>query len=177
MKRCIVIGCLGSGKSTFSKMLHRATGLPLYHLDMMYWKEDRTSVSREIFLNILKEVLNKDCWIIDGNYESMMEMRMEKCDTVFFLDYPVEVCMEGIMSRRGKERSDMPWTEKSHEFDEEFLEWVKKFDIESRPKVLELLARYDDKEIVIFKSRTEAREYLFRFGDEFIKPTRRRDLL
>ena len=159
MNRIIVIGCPGSGKSTFSKVLHRATGIPLYHLDMMYWNKDKTKVPREIFLRNLNETLDKDCWIIDGNYESTMEMRIEKCDTIFFLDYPMAVCVEGIMSRRGKERSDMPWIEKSDEIDEEFLNWVKKYNVESRPKVMELLAKYEEKEIIVFHSREEAKEY------------------
>jgi adenylate kinase family enzyme len=156
----IVIGCPGSGKSTFSKGLHSAIGIPLYHLDMMYWKEDRTKVPRELFLKRLNEVLDQDRWIIDGNYESTMEMRIEKCDTIFFLDYPMEVCVEGIMSRRGKERSDMPWIEKTDEIDEVFLEWVRNYNVESRPKVLELLEKYEDKEIIVFRSREEAKEYL-----------------
>ncbi|MCR5737880.1 MAG: adenylate kinase [Eubacterium sp.] len=160
MNRIIVIGCPGSGKSTFSKALHGATGIPLFHLDMMYWKEDKTKVPRELFLRKLNDVLEQGLWIIDGNYESTMEMRIEKCDTVFFLDYPMEVCVEGIMSRRGKERSDMPWVEKPDEIDEEFLEWVKNYNVESRPKVLEILAKNEEKEIIIFHSREEAEEYL-----------------
>ncbi|MCR5836432.1 MAG: adenylate kinase [Lachnospiraceae bacterium] len=160
MKRIIVIGCPGSGKSTFSKALHKTTGIPLYHLDMMYWNKDRTKVQRELFLRKLNEVLDQDCWIIDGNYESTMDMRIEKCDAVFFLDYPIELCIEGIMSRRGKERSDMPWVEKPDEIDEGFLEWVKNYNVESRPKVLEILAKNVEKEIIIFHSREEAKEYL-----------------
>ncbi|MCR5704254.1 MAG: adenylate kinase [Eubacterium sp.] len=160
MNRIIVIGCPGSGKSTFSKALHKTAGIPLYHLDMMYWNEDRTTVQRDLFLRKLNEILEQERWIIDGNYESTMEMRIEKSDTIFFLDYPVEVCIEGIMSRRGKERSDMPWVEKPDEIDEEFLEWVRNYNVESRPKVLELLAKNEDKEIIIFHSREEAKEYL-----------------
>ena len=133
----------------------------------MYWKEDKTKVPREIFLRKLNEVLDKDCWIIDGTYESTMELRIEKCDTIFFLDYPVEVCIEGIMSRRGKERSDMPWVETSDEIDEEFLNWVENYNVESRPKVMELIDKYEGKEIIVFQSREEAKEYLNR-SDETV---------
>ena len=111
MKKIIVIGCPGSGKSHFSRELNKITEIGLYHLDMMYWNADKTTVERSIFLERLTDVLNKDAWIIDGNYTSTMELRMSMCDTVFFLDLPVEVCLEGVSQRRGKSRGDMPWIE------------------------------------------------------------------
>ncbi len=160
MKKIIVIGCPGSGKSTFSKKLNTITGIPLYHLDMIYWNEDRTKVPREVFLKEMDSIIDKDRWIIDGNYGSTMEKRMAACDTVIFLDYPTEVCISGIMKRRGKTRSDMPWIETSDEVDAEFLSWVNDYNIESRPVVMELLKKYNDKEIIIFTSRDEANEYL-----------------
>ena len=160
MKKIIVIGCPGSGKSTFSKKLNKITGIPLYHLDMIYWNEDRTKVPRHVFIKEMDSIIDKDSWIIDGNYESTMEKRMVACDTVIFLDYPTNVCISGIMERRGKTRSDMPWIEKSDEVDEEFLTWVNDYNIESRPLVMELLKKYNDKEIIIFTSRDDTNEYL-----------------
>ncbi len=158
MKRVIVIGCPGSGKSTFARALHQKTGIPLFHLDMLYWNANKTSVEKEVFLQRLNEVLTKDSWIIDGNYGSTMEMRINECDTVFFLDFPLEVCLDGLASRRGKPRSDMPWVEEGN--DEEFIEFVKSYNTESRPKVLELLKKYSNKNIVVFHSRNEASEYI-----------------
>ena len=108
MKKVIVIGCPGSGKSWFSRALHDKTGIPLYHLDLMYWRADRTTVDKVVFRERLRSTIEKEEWIIDGNYGSTMEMRMEACDTVFFLDYPVEVCLSGMEERRGKSRPDMP---------------------------------------------------------------------
>lgn len=162
MKKVIVIGCPGSGKSSFSRALHDVTGIPLYHLDMMYWNADRTVVEKSVFRERLSDTLQKDEWIIDGNYGSTMEMRMQACDTVIFLDYPLEVCLEGIKSRRGKERTDMPWIEAEDEEDAEFIEFIKSYNSESRPKVMELLERYKDKNIVIFRNRGEGSEFLRR---------------
>lgn len=153
MKKVIIIGCPGSGKSTFSRALHERTGLPLYHLDMLNWNSDRTTVSKEVFRERLQSVLALDSWIIDGNYGSTMEMRMTECDTVFFLDFPYEICIDGIRERKGKSRSDMPWTET--EDDEEFLEFIRNFEKESKPKILSLLQKYNEKNIVILKSRNE----------------------
>ena len=158
MKRVIVIGCPGSGKSVFSRELHRRTGLPLYHLDNLYWNADRTTVPKDMFRARLSEILREDAWIIDGNYGSTMEMRMQACDTVVFLDYPTDVCISGIRERVGKKREDIPWTET--EVDAEFLSFVEQYEKDSRPKVVELLGRYADKRICVFESRADADAFL-----------------
>ena len=159
MKKIIVIGCPGSGKSTFSKALHSITNIPLCHLDMIFWNSDKTTVDRAVFLERLSKIIQNDEWIIDGNYESTMELRMQACDTVFFLDYPLDVCLRGIEERKGKARSDMPWIE-PEEYDAEFIAFIKNFNTQSRPKVMELLDRLSDKNIFIFKTRDQADEYL-----------------
>ena len=158
MKKIIVIGCPGSGKSTFARALHNKTGIPLYHLDMMYWNADKTTVEKSVFLERLSAVLEKDAWIIDGNYGSTMELRMAACDTVIFLDYPLEVCLDGIRERRGKPRSDMPWIET--EEDAEFLDFIKGFQEQQRPQMMELLAKYEHKECIVFINRNQADAFL-----------------
>ena len=160
MKKVIVIGCPGSGKSTFSRELHNITKLPLFHLDMMYWNADKSTVEKSVFLERLENVIQKEEWIIDGNYASTMELRLQACDTVIFLDYPVEVCLAGIAERKGKERADMPWVEPENEDDEEFMEFVRSYNSKNRPEVVMLLEKYSCKEIYIFKKREEAKEYL-----------------
>ena len=158
MKKVIVIGCPGSGKSTVSRTLHNKTGIPLYHLDMMYWNADKTTVEKSVFLERLFAVLEKDEWIIDGNYGSTMELRMVACDTVIFLDYPLDVCLGGIKERRGKPRSDMPWIET--EEDAEFIEFIKNYNEQQKPKVIELFEKYSDKNIIILESREQADAFL-----------------
>lgn len=159
MEKVIIVGCPGSGKSTFGRKLEGVTGLPLFHLDMMYWNEDRTTVPKEVFTKRLKSAMSNSNWIIDGNYSSSMEMRIKECDTVFFLDYSTNVCIEGVRERRGKYRSDMPWIENDKP-DEEFIEFINSFNLKSRPEVIELLKKYPSKNIIIFHSRSEAEEYL-----------------
>ncbi|MCM1524666.1 MAG: adenylate kinase [Ruminococcus sp.] len=159
MQKVIVIGCPGSGKSTFSKKLHDITGLPLYHLDMIRWNTDGKKIPRSDFMERLKETLNKDAWIIDGNYLSTMELRIRACDTVFFLDYPTDICIDGVKARKGRERTDMPFTALDDE-DDEFMKFINNYNSESRPAVTELLRRYSHKRIMIFKNRSEADSFL-----------------
>ena len=141
VKKIIVIGCPGSGKSTLSRELHSKTGIPLYHLDMLHWNADRTTVEKCVFLERLSNVLEKDAWIIDGNYGATMELRMQKCDTIIFLDYPLDICLDGISKRRGKPRSDLPWVE-PEQYDEEFIEFIKNYNSQRRPQVTQLLEKY-----------------------------------
>lgn len=160
MKKVMIIGCPGSGKSTFARSLTAKTGLPLYYLDMMYWNPDRTIKPKEEFRAALRETVALPEWIIDGNYGSTLELRLEACDTVIFLDYPLEVCISGVEERRGKPRPDMPWVET--EPDLEFIEFITKFNEESRPRIVGLLEQYKNKNVIVFTSRGEADEYLRR---------------
>ena len=159
MKKVIIIGCPGSGKSTFGRKLKDITGLPLYYLDMMYWNEDRTNVTKDIFLQRLQNAMSRSKWIIDGNYASTMEIRFSECDTVFFLDYEKEVCLDGVESRKGKVRPDMPWVE-SGDTDKEFLNFINNYNLESRHQVLDLMQKYSEKNIIVFHTREEAEEFL-----------------
>lgn len=162
MKKIIVIGCPGSGKSIFSIKLAEKTSLPLFHLDMLRWNDDRTMIDREVFLCRLNDVLALDKWIIDGNYGSTMEMRMALCDTVIFLDYETDICIKGVEERMGKPRPDMPWIET--ERDEEFMEYIRNYNTVNRPNVIALLEKYCDKNVVVFKSRQEADRFLTEVG-------------
>ena len=161
MKRVIVIGCPGSGKSRLSRALSERCGLPVYHLDLLYWNPDKTTVSSEVFRERLSAVLSLDEWIIDGNYSSTMEMRIAASDAVVFLDYPTEVCLEGARARIGKERPDMPWVEL--EEDAEFTEFIEKFRENERPRILALLEKYGGKRIFVLASRDEADAFVSLF--------------
>lgn len=158
MKKILIIGCPGSGKSRFARSLHAATGIKLIHLDLLYWNSDGTVVDKPIFRARLADALAGESWIIDGNYRATMEIRMQACDTVFFFDLPTEVCLAGIRERRGQPRPDMPCV--TDENDAEFLDSIRRYNTDNRPKVLELLERYSDRKIVIFRSRGEADDYL-----------------
>lgn len=157
MKRVIVIGCPASGKSTFSKKLAEATGLPLVHLDNVYFKPDGSSIAREEFDRRLGDLLSGDSWIIDGNYRRTLARRLAACDTVFLFDLPTEVCLEGARARVGVPRSDLPWTEK--ELAPEF-EWaIGEFRGKKLPEIYALLEGFGG-EKVIFTSREQADRYI-----------------
>lgn len=159
MKKVIVIGCPGSGKTTFAEKLQKETKLPLYYLDAVWHNPDKTHISREEFDKSILEIFATPEWIIDGNYSRTIEIRLKECDTVFLFDLPTEVCLQGATERIGKGRYDLPWLET--ELDPEFAGFIKEFKENSLPKIYNLLEKYkNEKQIVIFKSREEADEYL-----------------
>ena len=159
MKRILVIGCPGAGKSTFARKLRDLTGLPLYYLDRIYHRADRTTVSREEFDAALQQIMETDRWIIDGNYQRTLEMRLKECDTVFFLDYPLKDCLRGAASRVGTVREDMPWVES--EFDPEFRQYILDFPKEQLPGIYELIERYrSNVKIFTFHTREDADEWI-----------------
>lgn len=157
MKRVLIIGCPGAGKSTLARRLRDKTGLPLYYLDMIWHKEDETTVSQEEFDTRIDEILEMDEWIIDGSYFRTFKKRIERCDTVILLDLPTEVCLRSVERRIGTKREDMPWIEK--EFDPEFRQYIEKYKKTHALDFMNVLEKdamqNSEKEIIILRSRDE----------------------
>ena len=162
MKKIIVIGCPGSGKTTFAEKLHKVTDLPLYYLDANWHKPDRTHISREEYDQKLSEIFKTKEWIIDGNYSRTIEDRIRNCDTIFLFDLPTEICIQGATERLGKDRYDIPWVDT--ELDPKLKQEIEEFPDKVLPKIYELVDKYSEgKQIFIFKSRAQTDEYLDMF--------------
>ncbi len=155
MKRVLVIGGNGSGKSTFSAALGEKTGIPVVHLDRLFWRGGWNSVPRDEFDVLLAEELSKDCWIIDGNYTRTLTERLKYCDTVFYFDFSTIRCLLGVTSRviknYGKTRPDMA-DNCPERFSLEFYKGILSFNKRNRKRTHAALAD-SDAEVVIFKNR------------------------
>ena len=159
MQKIIVIGCPGSGKTTFARRLNEKTGIELFHLDAIWHRADKTHITREEFDLRLGEILALDSWIVDGNYTRTVRRRIEAADTVFLFDLPTEVCLDGATARLGQQRADMPWFET--ELDPEFRAEIERFRSEVLPRIYEVIDEYkDEKNTVVFRSREEAERFL-----------------
>lgn len=120
------------------------------------------TVSRAEFDARLTGLLRGDAWIIDGNYLRTLELRLRAADTVFLLDYPTGVCLEGARARIGTKREDLPWVEE--EFDPEFRQWIEDFSRDQLPEIRRLLEQYGEgREVHVFHSRAEADDWLRTF--------------
>lgn len=163
MNRVLVIGCPGSGKTTLSKALAQKTGLPLIHLDKIQWHGDWQCLRGEDFDRILEEEMKKPQWIIDGNYNRTIKMRLSYCDAVIYLDYPTPVSFLGALKRvtenYGRVREDMGGNCKE-KFDPAFFWFILTFNLKNRKKYHRILKECDDKNVIILKSRKDAEKFL-----------------
>ena len=111
MRRVLVIGCPGAGKSTLTRALAETLGLPAVYLDRLWWKSGWINRTRAEFDARLDAALAGDAWVMDGNYLRTLPRRLERCDAVLFLDYPRRLCLFRALRRilrwRGRNRPDM----------------------------------------------------------------------
>ena len=163
MERIMIIGCGGSGKSTLARQLGEKTGLPVIHLDKLFWRPGWVSLTREEFDVVHNAAIEEKKWILDGNFDRTMEPRIRRCDTVVYLDFSRIACLCGVMKRilttYGKVRPDMG-EGCPERFDLAFLQWVWNFNKNKREKNYRLLEQYGDKRIYILKNRKQVKEFL-----------------
>ena len=164
MERVMIIGSGGSGKTTLARQLGEKTGLPVVHFDQIFWSPGNWKhLEREEFDVLLQKELEKPRWILDGNYNRTLEPRLERCDTVIYLDFPRLVSFTGwlrrVIKNWGHAREDMAegcteW------FDPEMAKWVWTFNRKNRARYHQILAAQTDKTVHIFRSRRKVKQFL-----------------
>ena len=170
MKKILVIGSGGAGKSTFAGRLGRILNIEVIHLDVLYWNAGWVETPKPKWRKTVEELVKRDSWIIDGNYSGTFDIRFEACDTVIFLDVARPVCLWRVLKRRmvyrHRGRSDM--AEGCHEkFNLEFLRWIWGYPKRTRPTVLNLLEKYSQSKAAIYlRTRSEIEECLLRVTKE-----------
>jgi adenylate kinase family enzyme len=164
MRKVLVIGSGGAGKSAFAARLAERTGLPLIHLDALYWKPGWIETPKEEWARTVGELLARDAWVMDGNYGGTMDRRLAACDTVVFLDLPRTICLRRAVRRRitfhGRSRPDM--TEGCNErLAWEFVRWIWEYPKKRRPGILARLAALrPDQRAVVLRSPAEVQAFL-----------------
>ena len=163
MERVMIIGCGGSGKSTLARILGEKTGLPVVHLDQLFWKPGWVSLSKEEFDVVHREAISKEKWIIDGNFDRTIPERLARCDTVIYLDFSRVVCLMGVCKRvlttYGKVRPDMG-EGCPERVDLDFLKWVWNFNANKREKNYLLLNEAKGVETIVLKNRRAVKAFL-----------------
>ena len=164
MERIMIIGCGGVGKSTLARQLGKITGVPVVHLDQIFWSPGNWEhLEKQEFDDLMIREMEKPKWILDGNYNRTLQMRLEQCDTLIYLDFNRFTCIIGwlkrVITNWGKARIDMAPGCKEW-FDPEFAKWLWTFNGKYRKKYHAMLAEQTDKRIYIFKNRRQVRDFL-----------------
>lgn len=169
LSRVLVLGPPGSGKSTFARQLGAHLGLPVVHLDTLFWKPGWVESPDDEFIAKVSKAVEQDVWVIDGNYtRAGLVERVHRADVVVFLDLPRRLCLYRIVKRhfmyRKRSRPDL--TEGcperfDSEFFREFIPFAWRWHGLSRERKLEMLAAHPRPDSVrIVRSRRDARRLL-----------------
>ncbi|MFD2080114.1 hypothetical protein SAMN05421678_10553 [Actinopolymorpha cephalotaxi] len=157
-----MIGCGGSGKSHVARQLGQLLGAPVTHLDVVFYDEAWNRLPTEEFEAAQRDLVRSPTWVIDGNYNSTLHVRLPACDAVIFLDLPTRECFWGVLTRQaahghGQNRTHGVF----NRVDLDFLRYVATYRRRMRPRVLKKL---DDlaghAEIVTLTSRRQVRRWL-----------------
>ena len=167
MERVVVLGPGGAGKSELATAISRRTGLPVVHLDVLFWRQGWTPAPREQALRDFLAAVAGERWILDGNFLDDFgpdDPRFDRADTVIFLDLPRRTCLWRVLKRvvrdRGRRRPDLP--EGAYEgLDLALLRWIWRYPRTDRPRVLEILGDLDERvDVRQLRSRSDAQRYL-----------------
>ncbi|MEO6760477.1 MAG: AAA family ATPase [Saprospiraceae bacterium] len=168
MQRILILGSGGSGKTTFSRKLAAKTGLPLYHLDNLYWQPGWAALPKAEWQALVRTLTARDEWIMDGNYSSTVDLRVPRADAIFLLLLPPWRCLLNVLKRRVKyafagtsARPEMP-EGCPEKVDWAFLSWIWQYPRVHLPIVWEAVhtLKNDRVEVCVFKSYREIQEFL-----------------
>ena len=167
MKRVIIIGCGGAGKSTLARQLGAVTGLPVIHLDRLFWKPGWVEMPKDEFDRLLHREIEKEAWIMDGNFNRTLPERIACCDTVIYLDFNRVACLWGVLKRilttYGTVRPDMG-EGCPERVDLDFLKWVWNYNRNKRKRNYDLLHSANHAQIIVCKNRRDVRKLLKSLG-------------
>jgi adenylate kinase family enzyme len=164
MQRVLIIGPCGAGKSTLAFDLGKRLGLPVFHMDKLNWKPGWVEGGKDEIRRQLKTIVATDRWLIDGNYGGTLGERLERADTVVYLDFPISLCVARLLRRiwtyRGRTRPDM--TEGCPErFDLGFLIYLLRWNSGPRPRTEAKLKGHESK-VIRLKSPDALRHWMGR---------------
>ena len=152
MKRILIVGCSGAGKTTLALALGRRLQLPVHHLDQLWWQPGWVHDTRDNFDQKLAELLRSDSWVMDGDYSRTVRERLRYADSVIWLDYQRLRCLGRVLRRTislyGRSRSDMP-DGCPERFDWAFLRYVWNYKRDAGPKLAAALAEFTGKVVVM----------------------------
>lgn len=123
MKRILVIGSTGAGKTTLAQQLAETLDLHHIELDSLFWGPGWSETPREQFYAQLTPQISRDRWVIDGNYSFAREFVWPRADTAVWLDYPLPIILWRLFRRtvRRTVSQEELWNGNQERFTNQFL--------------------------------------------------------
>ena len=167
IKRIAVIGCPGSGKTTFCNQFNAKLSYPLHHLDLLYWHGNWQRTPEDIWRIKVQELSQLSTWIIDGNYINTLEPRIVNADLIIFFDYKTWPCIWNSIKRLflWNNKMNVSYGKKvqlarpSLQQQKKLIQLISKFRKEQRTSIYNLIEKHQ-KQCVIFKSKKEVKQFL-----------------
>jgi adenylate kinase family enzyme len=164
MRKVLVIGSGGAGKSTLARRLSQILNIEVIHLDSLYWSQGWVETPKNRWKERVEELINQDSWIMDGNYSGTLELRLKACDTVIFLDIARPICLWRLFNRRMsyRKRSRPDMAEGCPErLNLEFIAWVWSYRKRTRPKIVKMLKESSGgKKVIWLRSKADVEKFL-----------------
>jgi len=167
-RRIMIMGPSGAGKSTLARELGQRLGLPVIHLDRLFWLPGWTQCPEDDFQMAVRKAAEGERWVIDGNYRRTIEPRLERADAIIFLDLPRRVYLPRVIARSvrtfGRDRPDMG-DDCPERLDPRFLKWVWDHERKRRPEMVEQMMEHQQQlPVVWLRYPREVRALLRRAG-------------
>ncbi|AXG79382.1 P-loop NTPase family protein [Streptomyces paludis] len=164
MKKVAIVGCGGSGKSHLARELGKILDAPVTHLDAAFYDDEWNALPMEEFAEVQRGLISRPKWVIDGNYNSTLQIRLEACDTVVLMDVSTPAALWGVLSRQIRHGAGHKGNGVHNRIHWGVIKYVATYRRAMRPRVLAKIEEFaaGHADVVLLTSRRHTRRWLQR---------------
>lgn len=162
MKKVAIIGCGGSGKSYLARELGKILDAPVTHLDAAFYDDEWNELPMDKFAEVQRELVAQPRWVIDGNYNSTLQIRLEACDTVVLMDVSTAAALWGVFSRQIRHGAGHRGNGVHNRIHWGVIKYVSTYRHKMRPRVMTKIEQFASghADVVLLTNRRKTRRWL-----------------